>query len=97
MRTNIEIDDELMAEVLRETGLRTKRAAVDEGLRLLLERSRRRRAAEMFGKLPKWEGDLDALRGRAVAGRKEGSSSTAQSGSTTLTAERHPTRTSSGG
>lgn len=63
MRTNIEIDDQLMASVLSETPFRTKRAAVEEGLRLLLERTRRRRVAESFGKHP-WDGNLDELRGR---------------------------------
>ena len=64
MRTNIEIDDTLMAEVLAETEHRTKRAAVEAGLRLVLERAKRRRAAESFGQFPGWEGDLDVLRGR---------------------------------
>ena len=36
MRTNIEIDDDLMDKVLAITGLRTKREAVDQGLRTLL-------------------------------------------------------------
>lgn len=63
MRINIEIDDRLMANVLSETPFRTKRAAVEEGLRLLLDRSRRRRVAGSFGKYP-WDGDLDELRGR---------------------------------
>lgn len=36
MRTNIEIDDDLMDKVLTITGLRTKREAVDQGLRTLL-------------------------------------------------------------
>ncbi|MGH6921205.1 MAG: type II toxin-antitoxin system VapB family antitoxin, partial [Geminicoccaceae bacterium] len=43
MRTNIDIDDELMETALRESGLRTKRAAVEEGLRALIERERRKR------------------------------------------------------
>jgi hypothetical protein len=41
MRTNVEIDNELMETALRESGLRTKRAAVEEGLRALIERQRR--------------------------------------------------------
>ena len=39
MRTNIVIDDELMANALKATGLRTKKEAVEEGLRLLVKRN----------------------------------------------------------
>jgi Arc/MetJ family transcription regulator len=61
MRTNIDIDDELMETALRESGLRTKRAAVQEGLRLLIERHRRMKLIDAFGKYP-WEGDLAEMR-----------------------------------
>jgi Arc/MetJ family transcription regulator len=61
MRTNIEINDELMETALRESGLRTKRAAVEEGLRLLIERHRRKKLIDAFGKYP-WEGDLAEMR-----------------------------------
>ena len=61
MRTNIDIDDELMETALRESGLRTKRAAVEEGLRALIDRQRRRKLIDAFGKYP-WEGDLAELR-----------------------------------
>ena len=63
-RTNIEIDEELLREAVAATGLRTKRAVVEAGLRALVERANRKRVAEMFGQLPGWEGDLDVLRGR---------------------------------
>jgi Arc/MetJ family transcription regulator len=63
MRTNIEIDDELMAEALKLSGLRTKRAVVDAALRALIERQSRQLLRESFGKYP-WEGDLDQMRGR---------------------------------
>ena len=63
MRTNIEIDDELMAKALRLTGLRTKRAAVEAGLRALIEKRGRELLLEAAGKYP-WEGDLDRMRGR---------------------------------
>ena len=49
MRTNIVIDDALMAEVLQATGLRTKREAVEAGLRLLARRARQASAADLFG------------------------------------------------
>jgi Arc/MetJ family transcription regulator len=61
-RTNIEIDDELMARVMRRYGLRTKRAAVDLALRRLdLEPMSRTEALAMRG--TGWEGELDELRG----------------------------------
>ena len=61
MRTNIEIDDELMAAAMRISGLRTKRAAVEEGLKLLIAVRQEREVDGLFGKL-KWEGDLDEAR-----------------------------------
>lgn len=61
MRTNIEIDDELMAQALRMTGLRTKKAVVEEGLRLLIGLRGQASVADLYGKIP-WEGDLEAWR-----------------------------------
>lgn len=61
MRTNIMIDDKLIKEALRETGLKTKREAVDLGLRTLLRLSRQARIRRFRGRLP-WQGDLDAMR-----------------------------------
>lgn len=61
MRTNIEIDDKLMKEILRMTGLKTKREAVDLGLRTLLRLGRQAELRKYRGKLH-WEGDLDAMR-----------------------------------
>ena len=61
MRTNIVIDDELMAEVLAATGLKTKREAVEAGLRLLARRARQASAVDLFGAVD-WRGDLDADR-----------------------------------
>lgn len=61
MRTNIVIDDKLMQDSLRATGLKTKREVVELGLRTLL-RLRQQGAIRRFrGKL-NWEGDLDAMR-----------------------------------
>ena len=57
MRTNIVIDDELMKQILRATGLRTKREAVDLGLRTLLKIEQQQRIRKYRGKLH-WEGDL---------------------------------------
>jgi Arc/MetJ family transcription regulator len=61
MRTNIVIDDELMAEALRRSGAATKRAAVEEALRLLIATRRQGGLRKLRGKV-KWEGDLDAMR-----------------------------------
>jgi Arc/MetJ family transcription regulator len=61
MRTNIEIDDKLMADTLRATGLRTKREAVELGLRTLLRLRRQAGLRRLRGKL-EWQGDLQAMR-----------------------------------
>ncbi len=63
MRTNIEIDDELLSEAMAAAGLPTKRATVEEGLRLLV-RVRRQAAALADLKGLGWEGDLDEMRQR---------------------------------
>ena len=61
MRTNIVIDDQLMRAVLKATGLRTKREAVETGLRTLLQLKRQERIRKYRGKLS-WVGDLDTMR-----------------------------------
>ena len=61
MRTNIVIDDKLMRETLRTTGLKTKREAVERGLRTLLRLSKQAKIRSLRGKLD-WQGDLDAMR-----------------------------------
>ena len=61
MRTNIVIDDALMEEVLEATGLKTKREAVELGLRTLLRLKKQEQIKALRGKLA-WEGDLDAMR-----------------------------------
>jgi Arc/MetJ family transcription regulator len=61
MRTNIEIDDDLMREVLKLTGVRTKREAVDLALRELVARHRQLGVLELRGRVH-WEGDLEASR-----------------------------------
>lgn len=57
MRTNIEIDDRLMATALRVTGLPTKRATVEEALRVLIKLRRQQDVKRLFGKF-RWTGDL---------------------------------------
>jgi Arc/MetJ family transcription regulator len=61
MRTNIVIDDDLMADTLRETGVATKREAVDLALRTLLRLRRQEEIRRFRGKLA-WKGDLEAMR-----------------------------------
>jgi Arc/MetJ family transcription regulator len=61
MRTNIVIDDALMAETLKATGLKTKREAVELGLQTLLRLQRQQDIRQLRGQLA-WDGDLDALR-----------------------------------
>ena len=61
MRTNIVIDDKLMKDALRATGLKTKREAVEQGLRTLLRLRQQGEIRRFRGKL-NWQGDLDAMR-----------------------------------
>ena len=61
MRTNIVIDDKLMKETLRLTGLRTKREVVELGLRTIVRLRKQGEIRKFRGKL-KWQGDLDAMR-----------------------------------
>ncbi|WP_431269304.1 type II toxin-antitoxin system VapB family antitoxin [Dankookia sp. P2] len=56
MRTNIEIDDGLIAEAMARGGHPTKKAAVEEGLRLLVRLARQREAVEaLWGSIPDWQ------------------------------------------
>ena len=64
MRTNIVIDDKLMRDALRVTGLKTKREAVELALQTLLRLRKQGEIRRWRGKL-KWEGDLDAMRSDA--------------------------------
>jgi Arc/MetJ family transcription regulator len=61
MRTNIVIDDKLMSDVLKATGLKTKREAVELGLRTLLRLRWQARIRGLRGKLD-WQGDLAEMR-----------------------------------
>ena len=61
MRTNIVIDDKLMRDALRATGLKTKREAVEQALRTLVSLNRQAKIRQFRGKLD-WRGDLDAMR-----------------------------------
>jgi Arc/MetJ family transcription regulator len=61
MRTNIEIDDKLMKAVLKASGAKTKREAVERGLRTLLRLEQQSAVRAFRGKL-NWTGDLAAMR-----------------------------------
>ncbi len=61
MRTNIEIDESLIKEAMKASGLTTKKAAVEEGLRLIISLKKQEGIKSLRGKV-KWEGDLDKMR-----------------------------------
>ena len=61
MRTNIVIDDKLMNETLRLTGLKTKREAVELGLQTLLRLRQQEEIRGLRGKLD-WQGNLEEMR-----------------------------------
>jgi Arc/MetJ family transcription regulator len=61
MRTNIDIDDRLIAQVMRWCGARTKKAAVEAGLRLLAQTHAQGSIRRLRGKI-EWEGDLTQSR-----------------------------------
>ena len=61
MRTNIVIDDRLMARAMRLSGVSTKREAVQQGLELLIRIKSQQKIRSLRGKLH-WEGNLDDMR-----------------------------------
>jgi len=61
MRTNVVLDDELMASALKVSGLKTKKDAIEEGLRLLIQVKSQKEIKRYRGKL-KWSGNLEEMR-----------------------------------
>jgi Arc/MetJ family transcription regulator len=61
MRTNIEIDEQLVSKAMRSSGARTKKAAVEAGLRLLVKTHSQTAIRRLRGKV-QWEGDLNESR-----------------------------------
>ncbi len=61
MRTNIVIDDQLMADAIRLTGSKTKREVVELALKSLISLKRQESIKGFRGRL-RWEGDLDEMR-----------------------------------
>ncbi|MCC6189142.1 MAG: type II toxin-antitoxin system VapB family antitoxin [Anaerolineales bacterium] len=66
MRTNIVIDDELIEQAMKVTGLPTKKAVVEAGLHLLIQVKAQTGVRRLRGKV-KWQGNLDELRSGRVA------------------------------
>ena len=65
MRTNIIIDDNLMQQTLQATGIKTKKEAVEQGLKLLLQKAQQQQIRKLRGKL-NWEDDLVEMRKTGV-------------------------------
>jgi Arc/MetJ family transcription regulator len=61
MRTNVVLDDELIKFALKLSGLKTKRKAIEEELKLLIDVHRQRRIKGFRGKL-RWAGNLNEMR-----------------------------------
>lgn len=61
MRTNIVIDDDLMRDALRVTGLKTKREAVELALETLVRLKNQEKIKQLRGRVA-WNGDLEAMR-----------------------------------
>jgi Arc/MetJ family transcription regulator len=61
LRTNVVIDDDLMASALKVSGLKTKKDAIEEGLKLLVQVKCQKEIKRVRGKL-KWSGNLDEMR-----------------------------------
>jgi len=61
MRTNIDIDDKLMKQAQRASGLKTKRAVVEAGLQILVRIKAQEKMLKLAGKVH-WDGDLDEMR-----------------------------------
>lgn len=61
MRTNVEIDTALIEDALRLTGLKTKRAVIEAGLRTLIRLKEQEEILDLAGKV-RWEGNLDESR-----------------------------------
>ena len=69
MRTNIDIDDDLMRQAMQATGGGTKRAVVERALRLLIQTRGQAGIRRLRGKVT-WRGNLsESRRARAAAGR----------------------------
>jgi Arc/MetJ family transcription regulator len=64
MRTNIDIDDKLMKEAQKLSGLKTKRAIMDAALRMFVRVQHQQEILKLGGKIH-WEGNIDDFNGQA--------------------------------
>lgn len=69
MRTNVVIDDGLMDEAMRVSQLKTKKDAVEEGLKLLVQRKKQEHIKDLRGKLH-WEGDLEEMKTNGLVAKR---------------------------
>ena len=69
MRTNIDIDDDLMRQAMQASGATTKRSAVEQGLRMLIDVRGQRAIRRLRGQV-KWTGDLESSRLGRVSGER---------------------------
>lgn len=61
MRTNVVINDDLMESALKTSGIKTKKEAIEEGLKLLVQMKNQEKIKRFRGKL-KWTGSLEEMR-----------------------------------
>ncbi|MDU9050409.1 MAG: type II toxin-antitoxin system VapB family antitoxin [Candidatus Electrothrix sp. Rat3] len=61
MRTNVVVDDNLMAEAMRLSCIKTKKGVIDQALRLLVQIKKQEAVRQLKGRLH-WEGDLEKMR-----------------------------------
>ena len=61
MRTNVVLDDDLIKSALKLSGFKTKKKAIEEGLKLLIQVNRQKTIKDFRGKL-KWTGNLNKMR-----------------------------------
>jgi len=61
MRTNVVVDDKLMTRAMRTSGCRTKRSAIESGLRLLVQVNSQKKLRDLKGKVT-WDGNLEEMR-----------------------------------
>ena len=69
MRTNVVIDDDLMDEAMKVSQLKSKKDAVEEGLKLLVQRKKQENIKDLRGKLH-WKGDLEEMRTDGLANKR---------------------------
>lgn len=61
MRTNVVLEDKLISSAMKASGLKTKKATIEEGLKLLIQMKKQTKIKSFRGKL-KWTGNLDEMR-----------------------------------